>query len=110
MSTPLLVTAEWLAGHLEDPGVRVVDTRWSLLEREKGRNAYLAAHIPGAVFLDVDRDLASPRGQGPGRHPLPTPASFAATMARAGVGDDTHVVAHDFGDGTTAARVWWLLR
>jgi thiosulfate/3-mercaptopyruvate sulfurtransferase len=66
--------------------------------------------VPGAAFLDVDADLASPRGQGPGRHPLPTAERFAATMSRAGVGADTHVVAYDFGDGSTAARLWWLLR
>ena len=110
MNAPLLVTTEWLAARLHDPGIRVVDARWSLLEKDKGRNAYRQAHIPGAVYLDVDGDLASPRGQGPGRHPLPRPETFAAAMARAGVGPDTHVIAHDFGDGSTAARVWWLLR
>ena len=105
-----MVTSDWLAGRLDDPGVRVVDARWSLLEKDKGRNAYRQAHIPGAVYLDVDGDLASPRGQGPGRHPLPRPERFAASMTRAGVGPDTHVIACDFGDGSTAARVWWLLR
>ena len=88
----------------------IADVRWSLLEKDKGRNAYREAHIPGAVFIDMDADLASPRGQGPGRHPLPSPEKFAAGMSRAGVGPDTHVVAYDFGDGSTAARLWWLLR
>ena len=110
MSVPLLVSAEWLEEHLDAPDVRVADVRWSLLEKDKGRNAYLAAHIPGAIHLDVDQDLASPRGQGPGRHPLPLPSHFAASMSRAGIGPDTHVIAYDFGDGSTAARVWWLLR
>lgn len=110
MNAPLLVSTEWLARNLGDSGVRVADVRWSLLETDKGRNAYLQGHIPGAVFMDVDGDLASPRGQGPGRHPLPLPERFAAAMSRAGIGDDTHVVAHDFGDGSTAARLWWLLR
>ncbi len=110
MSVPPLVSTDWLAAHLNDADVRVVDVRWSLLERDKGRNAYLAAHVPGAVFLDLDRDLASPRGDGPGRHPLPRPEAFAATMSRAGVDANTHVVAYDFGDASTAARVWWLLR
>jgi thiosulfate/3-mercaptopyruvate sulfurtransferase len=105
-----LVSTEWLAARIGDPSVRVVDVRWSLLERDKGRKAYEAGHVPGAVFLDLDRDLASPRGEGPGRHPLPRPEAFAGTMSRAGVGRDTHVVAYDFGDGSTAARVWWLLR
>ena len=110
MSVPLLVSTEWLEEHLDAPDVRVADVRWSLLEKDKGRNAYLAAHIPGAIHLDVDQDLASPRGQGPGRHPLPLPSRFAAGMSRAGIGPDTHVIAYDFGDGSTAARLWWLLR
>jgi thiosulfate/3-mercaptopyruvate sulfurtransferase len=110
MSIPMLVSTEWLARHLGDPGLRIADVRWSLLEKDKGRNAYLQGHIPGAVFMDVDGDLASPRGQGPGRHPLPLPERFAESMSRAGIGSDTHVIAHDFGDGSTAARLWWLLR
>ncbi len=110
MDIPLLVTTEWLDARLGDPRVRIVDVRWALLDRDKGRAAYAAGHIPGAVFLDVNEHLASPRGQGPGRHPLPTPEAFAAVMSRAGVDADTHVIAYDFGDGSTAARVWWLLR
>lgn len=110
MEAPLLVSTEWLAAHLEDPGVRVADVRWALLDRNRGREAWRQGHIPGAVFLDVEEDLSSPRGQGPGRHPLPRPEAFAASMSRAGIGPGTHVVAHDFGDGSTAARLWWLLR
>ncbi|MGH7725698.1 MAG: sulfurtransferase [Candidatus Eiseniibacteriota bacterium] len=110
MNVPLLVSTEWLAGRLDDSGIWIADVRWSLLEKDKGRNAYLEGHIPGAVFLDVDHDLASPRGEGPGRHPLPRAESFAASMSRAGIGADAHVVAYDFGDGSTAARLWWLLR
>ena len=110
ISVPLLVSTEWLASHLADSDVRVADVRWSLLEPDKGRNAYLQAHVPGAVFFNVDGDLASPRGQGPGRHPLPTPEHFVACASRAGISADTHVIAYDFGDGSTAARLWWLLR
>ena len=110
MNPPLLVSCDWLAGHASDADVRVADVRWSLVEKDKGRTAYQQAHIPGAVFLDVDTDLAAPRGQGPGRHPLPAPETFAAAMSRAGIGAGTHVVAYDFGDGSTAARLWWLLR
>jgi len=110
MDVPLLVSCEWLASRLGRDDVRVADVRWSLVEQDKGRNAYREAHVPGAVFLDVDTDLAAPRGQGPGRHPLPAAAEFAAAMSRAGIGAGTHVVAYDFGDGSTAARLWWLLR
>ena len=110
MPVPLLVSSEWLSGRLGDASVRVADVRWSLLDREKGRNAYRDAHVPGAVFLDLDTELASPRGEGPGRHPLPKPDRFAAAMSRAGIGPGIHVIAYDFGDGSTAARLWWLLR
>jgi thiosulfate/3-mercaptopyruvate sulfurtransferase len=110
MTVPLLVSCEWLAGRASDPEIRVADVRWSLVEKDKGRSAYRAAHVPGAVFLDVDTDLAAPPGEGPGRHPLPASGTFAAAMSRAGVGARTHVVAYDFGDGSTAARLWWLLR
>ena len=110
MNAPLLVSCEWLARHLSDPDLRVADVRWSLMDKGKGYREYREAHIPGAVFLDVDTDLAAPRGNGPGRHPLPAPDDFAAVMSRAGIGSRTHVVAYDFGDGSTAARLWWLLR
>ena len=110
MNAPLLVSTAWLDAHLGEPGVRVADVRWSLLEPDKGRRSFLEAHVPGAVFVDLDRELASPRGEGPGRHPLPHADRFAEVMGRAGIGDGTHVVAYDFGDGSTAARLWWLLR
>lgn len=106
-----LVTTTWLAEHLTDPGVRIVDTRWYLLEPDKGEANYRAGHIPQAVYLHVDRHLAAPAAPGAvtGRHPLPSPEAFAETMARAGVSADTHVVAYDDAGGMNAARVWWLL-
>jgi len=110
MTTEPLVSAEWLAAHLDDPSVRPVDIRWYLNEPGRGRAEYLQAHIPGASFLDVDDDLAAPRGQGPGRHPLPAPEAFAAAAGRAGIGPDAHVVAYDASGGGYAARLWWLLR
>lgn len=110
MTTPLLVTADWLYARLGDPQVRPVDTRWYLTERGLGRAEYDQGHIPGAVYLDVDDDLAAPRGQGPGRHPLPRPEVFAAVAGRAGIGQETRVVAYDASGGAYAARLWWLLR
>jgi thiosulfate/3-mercaptopyruvate sulfurtransferase len=109
--TPALVSTEWLAAHLHDPGVRVADVRWYLPTTGKhGRTEYANGHIPGAVFVDLDTDLAAPKGAGPGRHPLPSTDAFAAAMSRAGVGHETHVVAYDDTGGSTAARLWWLLR
>ena len=72
-----------------------------------GRRAYLEGHIPGAAFLDVERDLSSPPGPG-GRHPLPSPARFAAAAGAAGIGASTFVVA--YGSLGGAERLWWLLR
>lgn len=110
-STPPLVSADWLAAHLHDPDLRLADVRWYLPTTGKsGRDEYEQGHLPGAVFLDLDTDLSAPRGTGPGRHPLPQPPDFAAAMARAGVGNDTYVVAYDDVGGGTAARLWWLLR
>src|SRR5262245_23947016 len=94
-----LVSAEWLAARLGDPTVRPVDVRWYLTEPGKGHVEYAQAHIPGAPFMDMEDDLASRRGQGPGRHPLPTPESFAAAAGRAGIGDETHVVVYDSSGG-----------
>lgn len=111
MTIPLLVSTDWLTAHLDDPDVRVADVRWYLLEKDKnGREEYLRGHIPGAVFFDVDTDLAAPRGQGPGRHPLPRPDAFAQVASRAGIGANTHVIAYDDRGGEAAARLWWLLR
>src|SRR5437762_1490569 len=104
MTVPPLASTEWLAEHLADENVRVADVRWYLPTTGKnGYDEYLKGHIPGAVFLDLDRDLAAPPEHGPGRHPLPAPADFAQVMAKAGIGPETHVVAYDNTGGSTAA-------
>jgi thiosulfate/3-mercaptopyruvate sulfurtransferase len=84
-----------------------VDCRWSLDDPGFGWRAYLDGHIPGAAFLDVERDLAAPAGAG-GRHPLPAQEQFAAAASRAGIGDGVFVVA--YGSLGGAERLWWLLR
>lgn len=105
-----LVSAEWLHEHTADPDVRPVDVRWYLTERGRGRTDYNEAHIPGAAFMDIDRDLAAPPEAGPGRHPLPSPEAFAQAAGQAGIGPNTHVIAYDASGGAYAARLWWLLR
>ncbi|MET4647242.1 thiosulfate/3-mercaptopyruvate sulfurtransferase [Streptomyces atratus] len=86
----------------------LLDVRWQL-GGPHGLPDYEAGHIPGAVFVDLDAELAGPAGSG-GRHPLPDPEEFGAAMRRAGVSRDTPVVVYDGGQGWAAARAWWLLR
>lgn len=108
-----LVDPAWLTAHLEDPNLRVLDLRFDLrpgrdgqLEPTPGREEYETGHIPGAIFVDLDQDLAHPDA------PLEilSPERFEALMGRLGVGNDTTVVLHDGSGGTWAARLWWALR
>ena len=85
-----------------------IDCRWELGRPERGRELYLAGHIPGASFLDVDEDLSDLSVPGAGRHPLPSAERFAESASRAGIGEDVFVVA--YGSGGGAERLWWLLR
>jgi len=86
----------------------LLDVRWRL-GGPPGRDGYLAGHLPGAVWTDLEADLAGPHGAG-GRHPLPAPADAEAAMRRLGVSDGRGVVVYDDVDGSVAARAWWLLR
>lgn len=92
------------------PGIGVLDCRFDLLNLSAGRSAYLAGHIPGARYADLNGDLSAPANPNSGRHPLPTPRQFAATLERLGIGNDTQVVAYDDASGSFAARAWWMLR
>ncbi|MDX6336916.1 MAG: thiosulfate/3-mercaptopyruvate sulfurtransferase [Streptosporangiaceae bacterium] len=90
------------------PAPVLLDIRWRL-GGPPGVERYREGHLPGARFVDLDRDLAGPPGAG-GRHPRPDTAAFEAAMRRAGVSDDRPVVVYDENDSTAAARAWWLLR
>jgi len=102
----LIESAQLLAGH----NAVVFDCRFALADPFEGRMLYEQGHIPGAHYLDLNRDLAGPVGKHGGRHPLPDPAIFAATLARLGVGPESEVVAYDDSRLAFAARLWWLLR
>lgn len=103
-----IVSVDWLEAHLHDRGLRIADVRWSL-SGPPGRERYEAGHLPGAVFLDAERELSSP-GEGPGRHPLPGAKKLAAILGERGIGDEHVVVAYDDAGGSIAARLWWLYR
>jgi thiosulfate/3-mercaptopyruvate sulfurtransferase len=89
---------------------QLVDCRWELGNPARGRELYLAGHIPGASFLDVERELSGPPASPGGRHPLPAAEDFARAAGAAGIGPGVFVVAYDQGMNGGAARLWWLLR
>ena len=101
---PTALAAALAAG----PAPVLLDVRWRL-GGPPGLDRYREGHLPGARFVDLDRDLAGPPGAG-GRHPLPDAGAFEAAMRRAGVDDGRPVVVYDENDSMAAARAWWLLR
>ena len=110
MAFSTLIDAATLRGLAGKPDTVVVDCRFDLIDPEAGRRAYLAGHIPGARYADLNRDLAAPVSASSGRHPLPLPNDFAATLERLGIGKATQVIAYDDAGGAYAARAWWMLR
>jgi thiosulfate/3-mercaptopyruvate sulfurtransferase len=110
MTFKTLIDVDALQELLGKPRLAVVDCRFDLMNPEAGREAYLRAHIPGARYADLNRDLSAPVGPLTGRHPLPAPEAFAAWLGRLGIGNDTQVVAYDEANGSMAARLWWMLR
>lgn len=103
-----LVSTDWLAGHLDDAGVRVVDATWYLPNQKRtGREDFDERRIPGAVFWDIDA-IADPATDLP--HMLPNAAAFAAAMGALGIGDGMRVVVYDSFGLMSAARAWWTLR
>jgi thiosulfate/3-mercaptopyruvate sulfurtransferase len=106
-----LTSVTELLSSLDDPDLRIVDCRFELLDPGAGRLNYHKAHIPGAVYVDLDKDLAGPIGPNTGRHPLPDVASATKTFGRLGIDADIRVVVYDDASGAlAAARAWWILR
>ncbi len=113
-----LVQTEWLAEHIDDPDLRVVDIRGYVKKKNLGdsrqeaeylaaRDEYDEAHIPGAVYIDWTRDIVDPDDPVPVQ--VAPPERFAALMGSLGIGDDTHVVVYDHAGGQFATRLWWAL-
>jgi thiosulfate/3-mercaptopyruvate sulfurtransferase len=108
MPSPLISAAELHDALAGPQPPTVLDVRWQLATGAQP-DEYERGHIPGAVFVDLSRDLAGPAGSR-GRHPLPTTEQFQSAMRAAGVADDRPVVVYDDANGLPAARTWWLLR
>jgi thiosulfate/3-mercaptopyruvate sulfurtransferase len=110
---PPLIDAADLQALLQVPSqpLLVLDCRFQLSDTEAGRRAYTDGHIPGALYAHLDEDLSGPKTQDGrlGRHPLPSPEAWQATLRRWGVRANTRVVAYDDMGGAMAARLWWLL-
>ena len=107
-STPSpLISATDLLAAIDDPSLRIADVRFFLGEPERGLAEYQQGHIRGAIFVDLDRDLAAVPGAG--RHPLPDPTRFADRMGELGFGDEHTIVIHDAHNGQYGARLWWML-
>jgi thiosulfate/3-mercaptopyruvate sulfurtransferase len=109
MNSPLIPTTQ-LASILNDANLVIVDTRHDLMNHSFGRDAYAKAHIPGAIFMSIDDDLASKKTGTNGRHPLPTPESFAKTLGEKGISNASKVVVYDQGTSMFVGRLWWMLK
>ncbi len=105
-----LISARELHSSIGSPDVRILDCRFDLADPGAGRRAYRQGHIRGAMFADLDEDLAAPISADSGRHPLPDVDTFTTTLGRLGIGNTTDVVVYDAGNGAVAARAWWMLR
>lgn len=90
--------------------VLICDCSFDLVDPEAGARAYAEGHLPGAVYVNLDKDLSAVKTGRNGRHPLPTREQFATRMAELGAGDGTQIIAYDAHDGRYAARLWWMLR
>lgn len=109
LDASLLVSPDWLEAHLRDPGLRIVDASWYLPDAGRDAHAeYAAAHLPGAVHLDISTDLC--RTDAPVRNTILPPAGLAVAFAGVGIGTEHRVVVYDRLGGFSAGRVWWALR
>jgi thiosulfate/3-mercaptopyruvate sulfurtransferase len=110
MAFTTLISTTALDDHLADPTFAIVDCRFRLDDVGWGEREYLARHIPGAAFADLDRDLSGEKTGVNGRHPLPSPDALESTAGRLGIDNGMQVIAYDQDAGMYASRLWWLLR
>jgi thiosulfate/3-mercaptopyruvate sulfurtransferase len=105
-----LIDVESLRLLVGRPGIALLDCRFDLAAPEAGRQAYLRSHIPGARYVDLNRELSAPVSAASGRHPLPEPQALAALLRALGVSPGAQAIVYDESNGSFAARAWWLLR
>lgn len=107
-----VVSTKWLLARMYESDIVIVDCRFLMGKPDAGREQYEASHIPGAVYLDLEKDLSAPveeSGHG-GRHPLPDIFDLTVALSRVGIGNESRVVAYDDQGGAMASRLWWLLK
>jgi thiosulfate/3-mercaptopyruvate sulfurtransferase len=102
-------SVEWLKARLGDPDVVAVDCRFVLGQPDAGRAAYEEGHIPGAQYIDLEKDMSGPVAEHGGRHPLPDLGAFALTLERMGIDENVQVIAYDDQGGAMASRFVWML-
>ncbi|TCS94928.1 sulfurtransferase [Hazenella coriacea] len=105
-----LIEMEWLQQHLDDPNLLIIDCRFQLGHPTSGKDGYLQEHIPGAHYLDLEKDLSGSIGSHGGRHPLPDPQDLAHRLGELGVNKQKHIIIYDNQGGSMASRCWWLLQ
>lgn len=105
-----IVDINWLKSHIEDDDLVIIDCRFSLQDPTYGDKAYKEAHIPKAISVNLDKDLAGEKGEHGGRHPLPNMKDFVEFMESLGVSNNTTVLIYDDGDLAAPSRLWWMLK
>ena len=105
-----LIDPATVSQHLDDPNWVVIDCRFDLADPPRGEQLYLDAHIPGARYAHLDRDLSGEKTGTNGRHPLPTPDQMRDRFGAFGVTSGRQVVVYDADSGMHASRLWWMLR
>jgi thiosulfate/3-mercaptopyruvate sulfurtransferase len=110
MTYSTIIAANELRAYLDDPIWIVADCRFDLAHKTAGFRAYLTSHIPGAMYVDLEKELSGPPLTDRGRHPMPSPDALRQSFGRLGISPGCQVVAYDDAGGAYAARLWWLLR
>lgn len=105
-----IINSDQLEENLGDADWALVDARFYLPEPDRAEHEYLEAHIPGAVYAHLDKDLSAPASGTNGRHPMPSDDVMVDRFSSWGIDDDVQVVVYDTAGGTIAARLWWMLR